>query len=88
MDSVPRRTRAKNTSVLYRISEAGDLRLLELDPVSGLLLAMVRGGESVSSLVSRVRRAGLDSIRPREFRPVFEEAVRAGVVRWEGSSCE
>lgn len=87
-DSAPQRIRAKTMTLLYRISEAGDFRLLELDPISGLALALVRGGESVSGLISRVRRAGLDSIRPREFRPVFEEAARASVIRWGVPSCE
>lgn len=86
-DSAPPRIRAKNITLLYRISENGDLRLLELDPISGFVLASMRGDESVSVLISRVRSAGLGSMRPREFRPVFEEAARASVLRWEAPLC-
>jgi hypothetical protein len=81
------RLRRKNVALLYCLDETGQLGLSQVDPVSALVLMAVGGVGTVRQVISKVRLAGLADVPPRAFRKLFEEAVKAGVLRLESKRC-
>ena len=81
------RVRRKRIALIYRLDDAREVRISEVDAVSAALLTAVRGTETVQQLIARIRRAGLQDLPPRAFRGVFEEAARAGILQLEARPC-
>lgn len=56
------------------------LRVVELDNLSALLISEVDGRRSVRTIISRVMKHLSGKIRPSEFRPFFETAFEQGLL--------
>ena len=81
------RLRRKKLLLVYRLDETGQLRISELDTLSGLVLTAAGGVNSVRQLIANVRQAGLQEVRPHAFRDLLEGAIRAGILRLEAREC-
>ncbi|SRR6266849_3557911 len=57
-------------------SATQQLRILELDDISALLLSHVDGHSSIRTIVGRVTKQGPNGIRVSRFRPFFEAAFK------------
>jgi hypothetical protein len=78
-----RRMRRKPITLVYVFSADAAVRTLTLDPIPALVFTVVNGRDSVRKLTARLRNGGVWEIKPSTFRSVFEQAIAAGLMRWE-----
>lgn len=77
------RMRRKPITLIYVLSPDAAVRTLTLDPIPTLVFAVVNGRDSVRKLTERLRNGGFRAIKPSAFRSLFEQALAAGLMRWE-----